>query len=637
LIGQTISHYKILSKLGEGGMGVVYKAEDTKLKRTVALKFLPQHLTANETDKARFIQEAQAAAALNHNNVCTIYDIQEHEGRQYISMEYVEGQTLKDRIKTKDISTSDAIDYATQIAEALQAAHDKGIIHRDIKSENIMVTSTGQIKVMDFGLAKLRGAAKLTKTTSTAGTLSYSSPEQVQGKEVDARSDIFSYGVVLYEMLTGQLPFKGEYDSAVVYSILDEEPEPIQKFVTGVSSELVHIINRVLEKDPENRYQSMKDVLIDLKRVKRETGKAQTPSSQPTAEQGKKSQRKTKWLILSTAILAASIIVVTVFRKTGQTPDPGSKIMLAILPFENLGPPEDEYFADGITEEITSRLACLHSLGVISRTSANQYKNTNKPLKQIGEELSVNYVLEGTIRWEQRSEGIGRVRITLQLIRITDDTHLWIEQYDRALKNVFDLQSDIAEQVAEQLDLKILEPERQALRARPTENLDAYDYYLKGLEYGLQGYELDHKASFERATKAMEKAVALDSTFALAYVNLSHLYSWQYFVGYHRTEERLNQSKQAAETALRLQPDLPVAYQALANYYYRGFLDYDRALEMLALARKVRPSFQLSQNIAYIKRRQGKWEEAIEGLKESLRINPRAALDAHEIANCYST
>ena len=276
MIGKTISHYKILSKLGEGGMGVVYKAEDTKLDRIVALKFLPSHLTANDTDKARFIQEAKAAAAINHPNVCTIFDIQKHDGQQFIVMEYVEGQTLREIVgahRNVPLPIDDAINYASQIADALKAAHAKDIIHRDIKSENIMVTSTGQVKVMDFGLAKLRGSVKLTKTSTTAGTLSYSSPEQIQGKEADARSDIFSFGVVLYEMLTGRLPFKGDYESALIYSILDEEPEPVQKFIPGVSSELIHIINRILEKDPENRYQSMKDVLIDLKRVKRDTDK----------------------------------------------------------------------------------------------------------------------------------------------------------------------------------------------------------------------------------------------------------------------------------------------------------------------------------------------------------------------------
>jgi serine/threonine protein kinase len=351
MIGQTISHYKILEKLGEGGMGVVYKAEDTKLDRIVALKFLPSHLTANDTDKARFIQEAKAAAALNHPNVCVIHDIQEHDGQQFIVMEYVEGQTLRELSKSHGnvpIPTQDAINYATQIADALKAAHSKDIIHRDIKSENIMITSTGQIKVMDFGLAKLRGSVKLTKTSTTAGTLSYSSPEQIQGKEADARSDIFSFGVVLYEMLTGRLPFKGDYESALIYSILDEEPEPVQKFIPGVSSELIHIINRILEKDPENRYQSMKDVLIDLKRVKRDTEKTVTPIQKATFQEERTNVFRNKFKkygLFSFVSIPVVIVIILVFFIIRQnqnqiesmneiqvTNDPGDKIDPALSP-----------------------------------------------------------------------------------------------------------------------------------------------------------------------------------------------------------------------------------------------------------------------------------------------------------------
>jgi len=271
MVDKTVSHYKILDKLGEGGMGVVYKARDTKLDREVALKFLPPHLIKKDTDLARFVQEAKAAAALNHPNVCTIHEIHDEGENPFIVMEYVEGETLKERKKDKGKRIKEVIDIALQIAEALKAAHKKGIIHRDIKSENIMVTETGQVKVMDFGLAKLRGAVKLTKSSSTVGTMAYMSPEHLQGKEVDGRTDIFSFGVVLYEMLTGQLPFKGEYDSAMMYAIINEEPEPILKHRSDLSSELLHVLNRALEKDPEERYQSVDDMLIDLKRLRRDT------------------------------------------------------------------------------------------------------------------------------------------------------------------------------------------------------------------------------------------------------------------------------------------------------------------------------------------------------------------------------
>ncbi len=273
MIGKIISHYKILDKLGAGGMGEVYLTEDTKLDRQVALKFLPSRIKAEDSDKKRFLQEARAAAALNHPNVCIIHDINEHENQQFIVMEYIKGQTLKEIITPEPLPLNKIINYALLISDALQAAHQQDIIHRDIKSENIMVTPTNQIKVMDFGLAKLKGSVKLTKTSSTAGTMGYMSPECIHGKAVDARSDIFSFGIVLYEMLTGQLPFKGDYEAAMIYSILNEEPEPVQKHRPDLSSEFLHILNRALEKNPENRYQSMKDLLIDLKRLKRDAHK----------------------------------------------------------------------------------------------------------------------------------------------------------------------------------------------------------------------------------------------------------------------------------------------------------------------------------------------------------------------------
>ncbi|HMK39901.1 MAG TPA: serine/threonine-protein kinase, partial [Bacteroidota bacterium] len=270
LIGQTVLQYKIVEKLGEGGMGVVYKAEDTKLRRTVALKFLPHDIESHESERARFLQEAQAAAILNHPNICTVYDIQEHEGEQFIVMEYVEGKTLRQMVPIEKMQT--AIEYAIQIGEALQEAHSKGIVHRDIKTDNIMVNAKNQIKVMDFGLAKLRGSLKLTKSRSTVGTLAYMAPEQIQGGEVDARSDIFSFGVVLYEMLTGQLPFKGEHEAGIMYAILNEQPRDLRGLKLDPPPEMVHIVYRCLEKDPEDRYSSVAELLIELRRMKKRTG-----------------------------------------------------------------------------------------------------------------------------------------------------------------------------------------------------------------------------------------------------------------------------------------------------------------------------------------------------------------------------
>jgi len=339
LVGSTVSHYTILEKLGEGGMGVVYKAEDTRLKRTVALKFLPYDLQSHEPERARFLQEAQAASALNHPNVCTIYDIAETEDPPFIAMEYVDGTTLGQTVPVRSIQAS--VGYAIQIGEALQEAHSKGIVHRDVKTDNIMVNSKGQVKVMDFGLAKLKGSLKLTKTSSTVGTLAYMAPEQIEGKEIDARSDIFSFGVVLYEMLTGHLPFRGEHEAAMMYSIVNEEPEPLQTSLPEVPPELLHVVNRALEKDPEERYQTVHDMVIDLRRLKKETTRvvrfpqpheetAATPARSPQQQ----SRRKFA-MILGSAIGGMGAVVAVFLLSRGLELNPEMKFRVVQLPFRN--------------------------------------------------------------------------------------------------------------------------------------------------------------------------------------------------------------------------------------------------------------------------------------------------------------
>jgi serine/threonine protein kinase/Tol biopolymer transport system component len=345
LIGQTISHYKILEKLGEGGMGVVYKAEDLKLTRTVALKFLPHGLDAHEPERKRFLQEARAAAILNQPNICTVYDIQEHDGQQFIVMEYVEGKTLREIVPVRKMQ--DAIGYAIQIAEALQEAHTHGIIHRDIKADNIMVNTKNQVKVMDFGLAKLKGSLKLTKTSSTIGTLAYMAPEQIKGEEVDTRSDIFSFGIVLYEMLTGHLPFRGEHEAAMVYSIVNEEPEPLQHFVPDAPSELLHILDRALEKDREERYQTVHEMLIDLRRLKKDSARVSrqtrydTPMPvdappAPTTE-GKKGWRKQLWLgVAGLAVLCVIPVVYLLLRTPAARLNPSRTTVTLGVPFKEL-------------------------------------------------------------------------------------------------------------------------------------------------------------------------------------------------------------------------------------------------------------------------------------------------------------
>ncbi len=335
MIGQTISHFHILEKLGEGGMGVVYKAEDADLKRTVALKFLPRGLEAQEPERARFLQEAQAASAINHPNVCTIHEIATKGDQQFIVMEYVDGKTLRQLVPVQKTQT--AIDYAVQIGEALQEAHSKGIVHRDIKTDNIMVNTKNQMKVMDFGLAKLKGSLKLTKTSSTVGTLAYMAPEQIEGGEVDARSDIFSFGVVLYEMLTGHLPFRGEHEAAMVYSIVNEEPIPIQKHLPEISSELVHILNRALEKDPDDRYQNVAEMVIDLRRLKKETGRVYRMPAVEAITSTKRISKKTLFSVAGALGLVALIVLaLLLFSKRGPELNPNRRERLIDVPFADI-------------------------------------------------------------------------------------------------------------------------------------------------------------------------------------------------------------------------------------------------------------------------------------------------------------
>ena len=382
MIGETISHYKILKKLGEGGMGVVYKAHDTKLDRFVALKFLPHRLSATEEEQARLIQEAKTASKINHPNVCIIYDLKEHDDQQFIVMEYVDGVTLREKFKDGLLDLKEAVNYAIQIGEALQAAHEKEVVHRDVKSENVMITSKNQVKVMDFGLAKLKGSLKLTKTSSTVGTLAYMSPEQINSEKADTHSDIFSFGVVLFETLTGKLPFRGEYESAMMYSILNEEPRSIQEFRHDVPEKFSDVINKALEKDPELRYQSAKDMVADLRRLKRDTSKVlrkavvEMPQVEVKEEPAISHVMPPKKRIFlyagSLFIIAAIFIVICLYflRGKGETID-----TIAILPLVNeSNDPEIEYLCDGIPEQLIYRLSQLPMLKVRSLSSVLRYK-----------------------------------------------------------------------------------------------------------------------------------------------------------------------------------------------------------------------------------------------------------------------
>ncbi|MBP6673613.1 MAG: protein kinase, partial [Bacteroidetes bacterium] len=496
-------------------MGIVYKAQDTKLDRFVALKFLPAHIAKSEQEKSRFFQEAKSASALNHPNVCTIYGIDEADGMQFIEMELVDGATLREKVAASSpLPVKQVVEYAIQIAEALQEAHSKGIIHRDIKAENIMVNSKDQIKVMDFGLAKLKGSLKLTRTSSTIGTLAYMSPEQIQGIEADTRSDIFSYGVVLFEMTTGKMPFRGEHEAAVMYSIVNEEPENAAKFRSDIPEELFHILKKSLEKDPEDRYQSMSEIIVDLRRLKKESTRVvRIKEYQPGSEIKKQTAAAPKQHMMvsrQSMILGTAVIVLLLggfFFKDSLlslfTRD--EKKVIVVLPFENLGPDDKNYFVDGMTDEVTSRLSGLSGLKVIARSSAVQYKNTTKPLKQIGEELGVNYILQGTVRWET-VDGKTNVRVNPTLIRVEDETQAWSESIESVLSSAFKLQSDIAGRVAGAMDVALAGTEKQSLETSLTENSEAYDLYLQAAEYSSRSMS---RQDNDIAIRLLEQAVRI--------------------------------------------------------------------------------------------------------------------------------
>ncbi len=641
MIGQTISHYNIIDKLGEGGMGVVYKAQDTKLDRLVALKFLPPHLNTSEAEQERFLQEAKAASALNHPHVCNIHAIGEHEGPAYagalagkqsfIDMEFVEGETLRKRIAGGILKVDEAIGYAIQIGEALHEAHSKGIVHRDIKCENIMINTRNQIKVMDFGLAKLKGSLKLTKASSTVGTLAYMAPEQIQGGEVDGRSDIFSFGVVLFEMLTGKLPFRGEHDAAVMYSILNEEPEPLQKYLPDPPPEISHIISKSLEKNPDDRYQSVADMTVDLRRMKRDSSRVSRTISQPPPSQSEQPSatqsvhgrqflsKKTRAGIAGgvVVLIAAALFLTKPWQ--AETESAGPK-KLAVLPFENLGDSEKEYFADGITDEITSRLSRLSGLGVIARSSAREYKKSAKSIKQIGEELGVNYVLMGTVRWSGGAD--QRVRVNPELINVSTALQTWSQAFEATFSDAFKIQSDVASEVARALDVQLLRDEKEKLTGKLTDNAQAYDYYLKGREYENRS---SSRADREIAVEQYERAIALDPSFAGAYARLAAAHASMYWFFYDRSKERVEKARVAGEKALTLAPNLSEAHEAMGWYHYHTRLDYAAAIKEFSIALELDPNnSEVWYGMAAVFRRQGNIRESLTYWYKVVAVNPRA-------------
>ena len=514
MIGKEISHYKIIEKLGQGGMGVVYKAEDTKLRRTVALKFLPPELTREAEAKARFIREAQAASSLDHPNICTIHEINETaDGQMYIVMTCYEGKTLKEKIKEKRIKKKEVVDIAIQIGQGLEKAHEKGIIHRDIKPANIFITNDGIVKILDFGLAKLAGQAQLTKDSSTLGTVAYMSPEQLSGKEVNQRTDIWSLGVVLYEMLTGELPYKGDYEQAVIYSIINDEPSLSLKIKSELSVELNQIINKALKKNPQQRYQNIDELKSELDKLNL-SNESSYSLKETSKESSKKIHKNIKiglTIFLLIVVVGIGYILLNRSQETTRVID-----SLAVLPLENIsGDPNQEYFSDGMTEALITELSRIKALKVISRTSMMRFKNTQKPLPEIAKQLKVAAVVEGSVL-----KAGDKVRITAQLIDAANDNHLWAESYERDMREILSLQKEVAKTIAGQIKITLAPSEKKELSKIPTIDPLAHEAFLKGHYF----YDQTSVNDAWKAIEYFDQAIKIEPEFAPAYAGKAMAY-----------------------------------------------------------------------------------------------------------------
>ena len=618
-------------------MGEVYRARDTRLGRDVAIKVLPAEFAADPDRLRRFEQEARAVAALNHPNILALYDIGTHEGAPYIVTELLEGESLRDRLAGSPTPPRKVLGVAIQIASGLAAAHERGIVHRDLKPENIFVTKDGLAKILDFGVAKLApgrghtdGSVAPTVVGGTdpgtvMGTAAYMSPEQVRGQAADHRSDIFSFGCVLYEMVTGRRAFDRATAADTMAAILTEEPPEPLTLAASAPPALSRVIAHCLEKRSEGRFSSANDLSFDLQAILTDTSGARAAPSGATVN-----RRRALAVAVTGVALLAAVVGVLVVKLGPAVPKPEAVALkkIVVIPFENLGAPEDAYFAAGMAEEITSRLANVQGLGVISRTSAIGYDRRGKTIKQIGADLGVDFVLEGSVRWERAPGRESRVRITPQLIRVADDTHIWSDRYERVLADVFAIQSEVAESAVKAMGVTLLPRERSALKEVSTNDLEAYDLYLRGREFDSRGYA---RRDLEGALQMYQAAVERDPRFAQALAGLARANLMMYWEFHDRSQERLSKAREAAERAVELRPDLAETHAALGWYVYQALLDYPRALAEFGAALKIQPSSgDALQGIGAVLRRQGRWQEAAEKFIKAAELDPKHAMGLYD-------
>ena len=638
--------YRLERELGGGGMSRVFVAEETALGRKVVVKVLPPEYGAG-LNVDRFRREIQVAAGLHHPHIVPLLAAGQAGDVLYYTMPLIEGESLRARLVSQgELPVHDAVRLLKDVVDGLAFAHQHGVMHRDIKPDNVLISGKHAL-VTDFGVAKAleaSGKSSITSTGLALGTPAYMAPEQAAADpHTDHRADLYAVGVLAYEMLTGSPPFTGPSAQSVLTAHVTKIPIPVTEARATVPAGLANIVMRCLEKKPADRFQSAEELLSQLELASTPSGgivpTSATPAvtaSQPSATATVASAATPAWrragLLIVGAVVALSLAI-AVPRFRGKSAAAPGGMTIAVLPFQNLGKPEDEYFADGITEEIINRLTGVSGLRVIPRSSAMQYKGTTKPLRRIGEELGAGYILEGTVRWDQLPDGTRQIRVSPEVIKVSDGTNVWAHGYQAVMAGVFQVQSDIAQQVTSALGVALAEPEKQELAERPTDNPEAYDYFLRGRASYLRGYG---KADIGGAIENYSKAVAADPRFAVAWAALSEAHSAYYWFFFDRTAQRLTMAKAAADSALRLNPDLADAHRVMGFYYYWGFLDYDRALQELNLALKKRPNDpEVIFAMGAVNRRQGRWDDAIGNFKKAVDLDPRSAINSQNLGETY--